>query len=126
MKSQLRLCIYGAIILSVPIFMFCSSNIHSFPNPGEDPYLILLDDQIYDVWTPQSIDRDKFYFTVIESSKGREIGGRLVEITSENVKLATGYEVAVSQSGQTTPNARRLEKTVIIPKNEILLVKIWK
>ena len=85
------------------------------------PRAIYVENQIDKIWTEGKIETDKLLYVDIRLGNGRKESGKLIQISEDYVELSKGYYYKRGQED----NIIKFEKVVMIPKNEILIMKIW-
>lgn len=84
------------------------------------PKFIYLDDQISVLNTRGTVQEDKRPFCEIRKKNGTNHVGKLVSIGETYVQISVGYNLRQKNYKQT-----KVDKYKKIPKNEILILKIW-
>ena len=88
--------------------------------PDTFPNKIYVGDEIYPLNSSQNFTDSGQYFVAIRKKNGENLEGKLMNIGERHVTISTGYYLS-----KKTINAPVKEKLKRIPKNDILIMKVW-
>jgi len=87
------------------------------------PRAIYIENQVDKVQTEGKIAEKKNIYVDVSTRDGMKKSGKLIEISKESVRLTEGYYYATDKNNKALIKLDKDE--VIIPKTEILILKIW-
>ncbi|MBN2089291.1 hypothetical protein JW964_06745 [candidate division KSB1 bacterium] len=86
----------------------------------ESPKTYFIGDQVELLRTKMILSPEKGPYVEINLKNGQKEDGKLIQILEKNIELNTGYYLK-SKNGSLI----RVEKNISIPKNEVLLMKVY-
>ena len=98
----------------------CSSSINRY-HPGEmAPKMVYIGDDLEHIKTRQDLVDENRIYTEIRTKSGLKESGMLVRITESELVLSEGYHYSMIDESMT-----RVENYKNIPKEEVLIMKVW-
>ncbi len=113
---------YGIWIWMICMFVSvsCSGTINRY-HPSESlPQRIYFDDELNLIKDEKDLSKERLIYTEIRTREGEERTGKLIRITESNLILSEGYYYRSVDDTLT-----RVENRKVIPRADILLLKVW-
>ncbi|GEM_PF-6349268 len=84
------------------------------------PRMVYIEDQVQRLKTEADIPDERQIYIEVETKAGTQETGRLIRITEKDLVLSRGFYYSTVKD-----STLRIENKIAIPKQEILILKIW-
>ena len=98
----------------------CAGTINRYHPSERLPQRIFFDDELNPIKDARDLSNEKNIYTEIRTKEGEEKTGKLIQITESDLVLSEGYYYR-----SVDDPLSRIEKRKVIPRAEILLLKVW-
>jgi hypothetical protein len=108
------------LLVYLAFTMACGETLYHYYPKETLPKKIYVGNEVELLKTNVDIPLERQMYVKIRTKTGVEENGRLIRITEEDLIFALGYYYSTIND-----TLRRLESQKVIPKDEILILKIW-
>jgi len=103
-------------------YLACARTIYNhqyFPKQAF-PKMVYIEDQVQRLKTEADIPDEKQIYIEVETKSGTQETGRLIRITENDLVLSRGFYYSTVKD-----STLRIENKIALPKQEILILKVW-